>query len=622
MDLFLAQDDARQRTGGLVSFLILVILGVIGVLHALGLLLSGGSFARAEDHFAVAPFTIPLAIMLLALGVIARIYALREGGASVALELGGERIHPGTTDPGGRRLVGLVEELSVAFGVPVPEIWLLPKEEAINAFVAGNDPSRAVIGVTKGALERLTREELQSVLAHEFSHIVCGEMRLNFQLLAWVQGILFLTLVGLGMIRSGLEESVPAKQPGGKSRSSTERAKTGAETLSVLGIVLVLLGSVSSFFGRILQASICRDREAFADSAASEFLGNSAPLVRALKKMGGMPSGSLLLSSSASHVGHLFFGEAAVGLFSWLFPTHPPLEERIRQLDPDWGGEFLRSEATPVALEPDEWTVSDPASAVQRQGTAVYRASALEKLGQGIGPANMTQAGLWMRALPEEWRKCTRSRLGARKLVLELCKPRSAAEMGLGSATPSQILLLLDLSMPLLRRLGPSDYWSLMRFCRREAHRGEEVDPFRYLLAYVLGRRLGIALGLREPMPAIWEEVSSVWEEFRVLISQMVLIASPTQSMRVIAYSNAWSVLGVNVDSLPEMFKEVTLAQISSALEACERAIPSLKGLLLSALGSAALYEGEIREREVVLLRLIGDAVGAPTPPLLKAVSV
>ncbi len=614
MDLFLAQDDARQRTGGLVSLLVLVIAGLVTVLHCLGLLLSGGSLSATESHLDALPWTLPLGILLVCIGVIARVYALRNGGSAVAEELGGQRIHPATRNPGERRLISLVEELAVAAGIPVPEVWVLQSEDCINAFVAGNDPCKAVIGVTRGAIERLTREELQAVLAHEFSHIVCGEMRLNFMLLAWVQGILFLTLTGRSMVRTGLDiEYSDGRRRSPKAAQKREGTNLEGESLSFLGILLVLLGSVSSVFGRIFQGAICRDREVFADLASVEFTSNPAALVRAMKKMGGMENGSLLLSPNASQVGHLFFGQAAVGFFSWLFPTHPPIEDRIRRIEPDWSGDFMRSVAQPV-LEETEISFAGAG----RSGSAVYRLSSLEQMGESFSLIHLTQGVAATRALRPEWKKLTLSKDGARKLAFELCKPKSSVELGLGMASPSQALLLLDLAMPLLRRMDPDEYWSIMRFCRREAHRGEPVDIFRFLLAHVLGRRLGIALSLREPMPVSYEELPSIWEDVRVLISMMVKISSPTQSARLIGYSNAWGRLGINVEALPEFIEHVTLFQLVTALDNCEQASAFLKRQVLISLGIAAAYEGEIPERELVLVRLMADAMGSPVSPLLN----
>lgn len=612
MDVFLAQDEARERTGGLISLLVMLLGGALLVLHLLGVLVARGSLASIDDHWRVLPWSLPLAGTLIAGGVIARIYALRNGGAAIAEELGGHRIHPATRDPFEARLIALVEELAVGLGTPVPETWVLPNEESINAFMCGNDPAKAVIGVTRGAMERLNRDELRAVLAHEFSHLVCGEMRLNFNLLAWVQGILFLTLVGRGMIRASLEsDGVKPRRGGRRQTPVSEGTNSGGDTLPILGIVLVVLGSISSIFGRILQGAICRDRESAADAAAVEMTQNSPALLRAFKKMGGMPNGSLLMNPNASLVGHLFFGQAAVGVFSMFFPTHPPVEERILQMEPDWGGEWIK--ATPVQVAADEVAFA-PSAGIALGRPLVYRSAVLEQIGMSAGPAHFHQGAAMVRSLKPEWRKLTQSKDGVRKLALEVFKTRTASELELGGATPMQALLLLDLAMPLLRRMTPSDFVSLMRMCRKEVHRGDEIDVMRFMLAHVLARRLAIALGMKEPQPVGYEEFSSVWEDARVLISLMANVGSPTQSARLLAYSNAWAALGFNVELIPDLLEEVNLALIVSALDSFEQATPKIRRQLMVALGIAAVYDNQIEERQMVLLRLVADAIGSPIP--------
>lgn len=621
MDLFISQEDARQRTGGLVSLLVLVIVGVVFVLHCIGVLLSGGAIGSMEDHWRVAPITVPLAVGLVAIGVIARVYALREGGASIAAELGGYRVHPSTVDPRERRLLSLVDNLAMASGIPVPEVWILQDEQCINAFVAGNDPSRAVLGITLGALERLTRDELQAVLAHEFSHILSGEMSLNFSLLAWVQGILFLTSLGSSMIRTGFESesseqrAIKPKSKGGPRQKGTN---TEGESLPILGLILVMIGSVFSIFGRVFQGAICREREVYADASAIGFTNNAPAMVRALKKMAGMENGSLLMSPNASQVGHLFFGQAAVGIFSWLFPTHPAVEDRIRLLEPDWSGDFLKS-TMEFKLEGGDVSEEVVDSGIPRMVQPLtYRIAVADQLGASFGPTQLIQAGIALHSLRKEWKALTLTKVGVKKLALELCKPPKLAELDLGQATPSQSLLLLDMAMPLLRRMSPEDYWSLIKQCRREVHRGEEVDVFRFMIAHVLSQRLGIALGLRDPLPVCYEELPSVWEDVRILFSLMSQIGSPTPSSRMIGYANAWSRLPVNMDALPPQIDEVTLSQLVGALRNFEQASPTLKGVILGALVLGGSYSEEIRERELVLVRLLGDAMGAPTPPVLR----
>jgi Zn-dependent protease with chaperone function len=279
MDLFVTQDHARQRTGGLFTLLAFILVGVVGLVHTLVLLVTGGGVGDLEAHWRLFPWTIPASVLVLAIGVIVRFYAIRLGGGQVAQELGGRRVHPAASAPGDCLILGIVEELALASGIPMPEVWILDRERSINAFAAGDEPSRAVIGVTKGAIERLTPDELRAVLAHEFSHVLNGDMKLNFQLLAWVQGILFLGLIGRSMLNS--EGTPKGRKTGARASGSLEEG----QTVSVLGILLMLFGCLSSVFGRLLQGAICREHEFVADAAAVSLTGSPEYLVRALRKI-------------------------------------------------------------------------------------------------------------------------------------------------------------------------------------------------------------------------------------------------------------------------------------------------------------------------------------------------
>ena len=440
MDLFVTQDHARQRTGGLFTLLAFMLIGVVGLVHTLVLLATGGAVGNVEAHWRLFPWTIPASVLVLAIGVIVRFYAIRLGGGQVAQELGGRRVHPAASAPGDRLILEIVEELALASGISMPEVWILDRERSINAFAAGDEPSRAVIGVTRGAIERLTPDELRAVLAHEFSHVLNGDMKLNFQLLAWVQGILFLGLIGRSMLNS--DGAMKRRKTGARADASLEEG----QTLSVLGILLMLFGCLSSVFGRLLQGAICREHEFVADAAAVSLTGSPEYLVRALRKIGGLRDGFLLESPAAPEVGHLFFVEAAVGLTSWLFPTHPSVEERIRRLDPEWSGEFLQSKVAQVREEP-ETDLIDSVEAAQAlaeisesnikdaqdetlagfvkdllkvRREASYASAALDKIGEVFSWNQVVQAQADKKTLRPDWLALTLSRDGVKQLMLEV----------------------------------------------------------------------------------------------------------------------------------------------------------------------------------------------------------
>jgi Zn-dependent protease with chaperone function len=561
-------------------------------------------------------------------------------------------LHPGSQDAGEKMVLGMVEELAVAGGVPVPEVWLLDDELSINSFAAGRDASSAVIGLTRGALERLTTEELRAVLLHEFTHILSGDMRLKFEMLVWVQGILFLSWAGRLMVASdsvvgqGFWGGKPKTRPNGptRRRASQLRETDGeSQSRSVLGILMMLMGLVSSLFGRFLQGAIARDTEFSADATSAECLGSPMPVVSALRKIGGLPERSYLNVATAPESGHLFFGQAWSGVVSTFFPTHPTLEERIFRLHPQWNGDFLASVARKVVEDPHAASENGAeAQAPAQEMTAAARAAAaigarkrekakakeksellstkgypavnLTFLGRAMLPSQLAVAGGLRRSLKPEWVKRTQSVDEARGLLLELMKAPAPGAGEIAAASAAQMLLLADISMPMLRRISLDDYYLLMRRCRKELVRNEEIDPVRFLLLHVVRRRLGIAIGARDLDPMVIKELPSVWGECQILVSMMMRLGAPTQTARHSAYAAAWASLGY--ENPPSAKESVNVVEMVDALDVLAKASPFLKKRILVACGLAAAYQGSIPEHEMAILRMFADAMGSPVPHL------
>ena len=246
--------------------------------------------------------------------------------------VGGRLVDPQTADPAERRLLNVVEEMSLASGVPVPPVYVLDNEPSINAFAAGYQPNQAVVAVSRGCLEYLTRDELQGVLGHEFSHVLNGDMRLNLRLIGIVYGILALSIVGYYVMRS-------AGWCGFLARTRTSRGDNGA-AIFLIGLALCILGYLGVLLGNIIKAAISRQREFLADASSVQFTRNPAGLAGALKKIGGLTDGSRIRDAHAHEISHMFFGDAFAGSIFNLFATHPPLEERIRLLDPSFAGGY------------------------------------------------------------------------------------------------------------------------------------------------------------------------------------------------------------------------------------------------------------------------------------------
>lgn len=353
MDFYARQAAARGQTRWLVFSFVLCLLAVA---LALDIVLFSFMTSAAANRPVVAPLEfaarnpgVALFSTLIVMGVLglASLYKsmeLRGGGGVVARSLGGVLVGQDTTDLKLRRLMNVVAEMAIASGVPMPEVYVLEQEAAINAFAAGHAPANAAITVTRGALDHLNRDQLQGVIGHEFSHILNGDMRLNVQLMGWVFGLFVIALIGRLIL------------------NFSPRNRRGNNGILALGFAVLVLGYVGLFLGRLMQAAVSRQRERLADASGVQFTRNPQGLKEALMKIAALPDGSQLATPHAEQAAHMFFAEG----LDRFFATHPPLMERIRELDPH----FDESELTRIAAQADE-TDADlrtPASAARPAG--------------------------------------------------------------------------------------------------------------------------------------------------------------------------------------------------------------------------------------------------------------
>ncbi|NUT31756.1 MAG: M48 family metallopeptidase, partial [Hamadaea sp.] len=365
MDFFGRQQQVRRMSARLVLLFAVAVIGII-VAVDLAVITAFDAWGDPDTIIGLAITASLVTGLSIALASLFRTASLRGGGGKVALELGGVLVPPDTTDPQLRRLRNVVEEIAIASGVPVPEVYVLPEERGINAFAAGWSPSDAAVAVTRGSLERLNRDELQGVIAHEFSHVVNGDMRLNIRLIGLLFGILFLTVIGRTLLRVGIFS-------GGSSRDRD--GKGGANPLPLIGFALLAAGLIGVLAGRIIQASVSRQREYLADASAVQFTRNPIGLAGALKKIAGLPEGSKIKSPREEEIGHMLFGSGR-GLSS-LFATHPPLADRIKVLEPDF-------DPTTLAVLEQNWAQQPPDG--MREDVTLGLAPAPQRAPQPTGP--------------------------------------------------------------------------------------------------------------------------------------------------------------------------------------------------------------------------------------------
>ena len=419
MDFFQNQETARRKTGLLIAYFIAAVVLIVLLSYAIvaGAFLLAGRHDRPPLH-SVVDLWDPGLFVVVSLGTLAligggslyRVASLAGGGHSVAEMMGGRPLSSQTTDPDERKILNVVEEMAIAAGTPVPPVYLLEQEDGINAFAAGYAPGDAVIGVTRGCIQNLTRDELQGVIAHEFSHIFNGDMRLNIRLIGALYGILLISMTGWIIFRSTAY--------GGLARDGDRR---GSNPWPLVGLALYVLGYIGVFFGNLIKAAVSRQREFLADASAVQFTRNPDGIAGALKKIGALAEGSRVRDPEAQEASHLFFGDA-VGHLLGMFATHPPLVERIRRIDPSFEGDFSkvrvgiadgpRPEAGPPTtlrppVRPGRGVVGfSPAQMVSRIGT--------------VEPQQLAYASAVLSSLPDSLKALAYEPFGARAIVFAL----------------------------------------------------------------------------------------------------------------------------------------------------------------------------------------------------------
>ncbi|MFN0125317.1 MAG: M48 family metallopeptidase [Verrucomicrobiales bacterium] len=626
MNFFAAQERARTQTRWLVVGFALCVGVVVLAVFALAVVVKGmmnddpGSDGFAWRDLELFASIAPSVALLIGAGSAYKLMQLSGGGRVVARDLGGRPVAPDTSDPLERRLLNVVEEMAIAAGTPVPEVWLLDDEEGINAFAAGTDATNAVIGVTHGCVRRLTRDELQGVVAHEFSHIVNGDMRLNQRLVGWVFGLVMVALLGRGLFSVLRHFRV----------SSNDRDGAGAVVLLLViaGGGLWVIGSIGTVLARILQAAVSRQREFLADAAAVQFTRNPRGLAGALAKVGGFATHGRILTPKAEEARHLFF--ASSDFFSLGLATHPPLPERIRRIDPQWDGQMKLSAegetsdpATPHAESPVT-TTRDPQLAsglaeTSRIHTGVglalhQRLHHLEGAGNQHFEAQARLLGLLLaqNRTPADSLAAWQPRLSPHLAARAAHWQREA--VGLSSA---EKLALVDLSLPWLRRLSPDDGRRFIAATETLVAADGRVDLFEFMLQKVIERHVAVGLGLRPVARVRHRRLHPLATEAAVIL-QAVAAASGSPDALSAAAVDFRHQTGAPLPAGPAT---IDWLRLTPALRELEAATPPVKESLLRLVGIVATEDGRIEDAELELVRAIAEAIGAPVPPFLRVIN-
>ena len=677
MDFFEHQEIARRSTRRLVVLFAIAVVAIVIAVNVAATALYFGFIAPSGA--ARAGITLPAGfyffntLVVLALiggGTAYKMSSLSAGGAAVANLVDAREVDMTTSDLLDRRLVNVVEEMAIASGVAVPRVYVMDNETAINAFAAGHSINDAVITVTRGTLTRLSRDELQGVIAHEFSHVLNGDMRLNLRLIGVLHGLLIVALAGRLLLELG-----------GRSRSgSSSRGGNALAVLFFAGMVLWILGYIGVFFGRLIKAAVSRQREFLADASAVQFTRNPDGIGGALRKIGGLSEmtglGTRIEHPQAEALSHLFLGAARPTFVRGLFATHPSLEERVQRI---YGRKqaFLPAPENAVALSmgglqpapeaqrprspiefvptgelhrtvvgaatPSSTTAFSPVAGLVAAAAAGAAAPAEVTATIGtVTPPGQRDFALdeAQRATVETLRRAANDAVHAQLITYALLAEKDselraqqceliAEAYGSEAADitdryhhlihrlpPGARQPLLDVAMPALRKIPDQSKQRVLKLAHLLVVADGRVSVREFLLFTILKRRIGPDAG--RAVPVRYRAVSELAPDAALVLSLIATVRLPDRPEHAF---NAGALLlpGSNVQFAGDAIK---LDDVSAALERLNQLAPLAKPQLIKAATAAAFVDSETNWRAASTLRMICAALDAPLPPQVAAQAI
>lgn len=642
MNFFESQERAHKHTTLLIVLFGLAVLALIVMTNVLVLLVfgffnsqqmrDGQTFVAQMDWRMFATVGAGVSVVVL-VGSLYKMMVLSAGGKVVAESLGGQLIARNTEEPNQRKLLNIVDEMAIASGTPAPPVYLLADEPGINAFAAGFSPRDAVLGITQGAIEQLNREQLQGVIAHEFSHIFNGDMRLNIRLMGVLNGILVLGILGYYLMYS--------TSFSGRRRSNDN---SGAAIMA-LAVGLMVIGFAGTFFGGLIKAAVSRQREYLADASAVQFTRNPGGIAGALKKIGGLEAGSIVRNPGAREVSHAFFAQGVKGFIQWLSSTHPPLASRILRIDPQWDGKF--DVPGPPASAQSQPPVDDAAAMrrpdmVRNMATIAAGAAAADAAAMIGRMAQPTQESvLYARSLlsdlPETIRQAAREPFGARAVIYGLLLDKGAGlreqQLALlqGRADKDVYALtvrlmpwmdaldkrfrlpIIDIAIPALKQLSDRQYPSFKANLVALIDMDARVDLFEWSLQKILFSHLDGHFQTTPLAAAYRADPAQLTREFALVLSVIAYAGAADQASAQSAFDASARALSAKGLALWARDR-ISVADLDQALGQLDQLAPAEKSRLLTACVISTWHDQRATPAEVELLRAFASVLDCPMP--------
>ncbi len=667
MDFFQSQELARRNTRRLVLWLVIAILAMIGVIYGVvfAVLSTQSKYRRASimEEGPASAFD-PVALAVVAGGVLSivgagsayKVASLRGGGESVASLLGGRKVPPNSADPDERRILNIVEEMAIASGTPVPPVFILDSEQGINAFAAGYTVDDAVIGINRGTIRQLTRDELQGVVAHEFSHILNGDMRMSIRMIGLLHGIQVLALIGYYVLR--------ASSSGSRSSNNNK----GGGVVIVIAIAVIVVGWIGLFFARMIKAAVSRQREFLADASAVQFTRNPEGIAGALKMIAASQYGSVVNASHAEEASHMFFASMfPASSLAGMFATHPPIMDRIRKIDPNFDGDLKpyanrsrkskdggampeekrKGKAAPGFGFPIPGPMGMPLPGVPNASERFPIDPILVVAGIGNpDEQDVVWSEMIVGKIPEPLADAARDVFLARAVVfatllgkgdgertrqLEIIRGRE------GEATlretvrlareitglqPRYRLPVFEILQGTLTGMSRPQFGKFRETVESLVRADSQIDLFEFFMQQHLLVHLDRHFGLLVPPKVLYNAIGLVKAEVCYLLAVLARTGHESPEKAAEAFRSACTSIGTDWGlGWGSQNSAFSHQDLQLAIQKLNQTSPSVKKRFLTAAATAVTHDGKVTAAEAELFRALSESLDCPVPPIVATVN-
>ncbi|KMQ51421.1 peptidase M48 [Chitinispirillum alkaliphilum] len=651
MDFFGHQDEARRKTTLLVWYFTAAVLMIIaGIYFVVAGLMVYYEAIDSLIHPLLLLSTSAITLSVILSGSLYKISSLRKGGAVVARMMGAEVVSLDTENFEERKLMNVVEEMSIASGFPMPEVYVMD-DSAINAFAAGHSQDDAVICVTRGCMEQLSRDELQGVVAHEFSHIINGDVLINIRLIGVLHGILMIGLFGKYLFTSSyssvmfsLRTSSYSSSSSDSSRFNSLKKKKEAFVTLLAGLAIMALGYFGVFFGSLIKAAISRNREYLADASAVQFTRSPDGISGALKKIGGVKGSSEIKSFHASEVSHLFFGNGIKRPFLKAMATHPPLIERIKRIEPQFKG-YGNSDLDQTAPSGGDSLGVNVSGFVGSAPVREYNpGNIVESVGRPTAD-HLSYASNFLKSLPDEIHTACQQAEDAMALIFSVLiseqadvaeKQMATIQQEAGVEVLSKVETLLpqiqmlerksyipvsELALGGLRSMTEQQYSMFISVIGKLIEADNRVSIFELALRQMITRKLSHRfVTLKRPKVA-YRSIPSVKKHLSLLISTLAWSGTDNSSEAQAAFDAGISEVQEGSQFSLQPQNTLGTEQLEVSLKELDKASASIKKHILKAAVAVVAHDGKIGVDQAELIRAVAEYLHCPVPPVLVNVA-